>query len=70
MKKNIGQIDKWVRIALGVILLLLIIVVQTGWRWLGLLGIILLATAFLNFCPLYALFGLSSNKAKGKDNTK
>lgn len=70
MKKNVGQVDKWIRIVLGVVLLLLIIVVKSDWRWLGLIGIIPLATAFLNFCPLYALFGLSTNKAKDKDNAK
>jgi len=70
MKKNVGQVDKWIRIVLGVVLLLLVVVVKSDWRWLGLIGIIPLATAFLNFCPLYALFGLSTNKAKDKDNAK
>jgi hypothetical protein len=54
----------------GVVPLLLIVVVKSDWRWLGLTGIIPLATAFLNFCPPYALFGLSTNKAKDKDNAK
>lgn len=70
MKKNVGHVDKWIRIALGVVLLLLIFVVKSDWRWLGLIGIIPLATALLNFCPLYALFGISTNKAKDTDSAK
>lgn len=66
MKKNIGNVDKWVRILLGVILLSLIFLIQNNWRWLGLIGLILLATAFLNFCPLYALLGISTSKDKAK----
>ena len=64
MKKNVGQTDKWIRIVLGVALLALLFIVQSDWRWLGLIGIIPLATGFLNFCPLYTLFGISTNKAK------
>ncbi len=70
MKKNIGSTDRWIRIALGVALLLVLLLVQSGWRWLGLIGIIPLATAFMNYCPLYSLFGISTNKAKGKDGGK
>ena len=70
MKKNIGSTDKWIRIALGVALLLVLLLVQSGWRWLGLIGIIPLATALMNHCPLYSLFGISTNKAKDKDGGK
>ena len=64
MKKNVGNTDKWIRIVLGIVLLSLIIIIQSNWRWLGLIGLIPLATAFLNFCPIYALFGISTNKDK------
>ncbi len=70
MKKNMGQTDRYIRIVLGVILVLVLVLVQSGWRWVGLLGIVLLATAFMNFCPLYALFGIRTNKAEDKDNVK
>ncbi len=64
MKKNVGNADKWIRIVLGIVLLSLILIIQSNWRWLGLIGLIPLATAFLNFCPIYALFGISTNKDK------
>jgi len=66
MKKNIGYTDKWIRIVLGIVLLALIFVIQSDWRWLGLIGIIPLATALINFCPLYTLFGISTNKDANK----
>jgi len=30
--------------------------------WLGLIGIVPVATALINFCPLYAPFGISTCK--------
>ena len=68
MKKNIGRTDKWVRIVLGVVLLALVVVVQSGWRWLGLIGFIPLLTALLNYCPLYALLGISTNHEEHKSH--
>jgi hypothetical protein len=67
MKKNVGATDKWIRIAAGIILLALIFVIKSDWRWLGLIGVILLGTAFLNFCPIYKLLGISTNKSSKKD---
>ncbi len=53
--RNMGKTDRIIRIVLGA---LLVASALTGmfspWGWIG---VILLATAFLNFCPIYALFG-------------
>ncbi len=62
MTKNVGNLDKWIRIILGVALLVLLFVIQSGWRWIGLLGVVLIVTAFINFCPIYRIFGWSSKK--------
>jgi hypothetical protein len=62
MKKNVGNLDKWIRIILGVALLSLIFIISSGWRWIGLLGLVLIVTAFINFCPIYRIFGLSTKK--------
>lgn len=60
MNKNIGPVDRWIRIILGVVLIVLSLTGTIGaWGWLG---IIPLATALINFCPLYRLIGFSSNK--------
>lgn len=60
MKKNIGSADKWIRIILG----LFVISLQfwgpkTAWGWLGL---ILLGTAAIDFCPIWAALKISTRK--------
>ena len=70
MKKNIGQTDKWIRVVAGLALLAILAFVDSGWRWLGLIGIIPLATALLNFCPLYALLGIRTNKTQDKTGAR
>ena len=63
MPVNIGTIDQYVRIVLG--LALVAYALQhggaiEGWHWVGLLGVVPLATAFFRSCPLYAALGISS----------
>lgn len=57
MKKNVGTIDKVVRILLGIIIAALGYYFQTWW---GLLAIIPFATAFLSFCLFYPLLGITT----------
>jgi len=64
MKKNIGTPDKWIRVIIGLFLISLVFWgPETLW---GLIGIIPIATAFMNFCPLYSLFGLSTRQTEQK----
>jgi hypothetical protein len=59
MKPNVGSADKIIRIILGVFLLSLTMWgPQTLW---GLVGIVPLATALVNWCPLYAIFKMSTS---------
>ncbi|MEA5048822.1 MAG: DUF2892 domain-containing protein [Eubacteriales bacterium] len=62
MKKNVGTVDRWVRIVLGVALLSLIVFLSGGIRWIGLIGLIPLLTGIVGYCPLYSLFKISTNK--------
>lgn len=55
MKKNLGKFDKVLRMALGI--LIIIIGAQKN-SVLGVLGIIPILTAQIGFCPLYALLGI------------
>jgi hypothetical protein len=67
MKKNIGTIDKVVRILIAVVIAVLFFThVITG-----VLGIVLMvlaavfvATSLIGFCPLYFPFGISTGKIK------
>lgn len=62
MKKNVGELDRWIRILLGVAVLSLFFFLTGSWKWISLLGIVLILTGTINFCPLYFLFGISTRK--------
>lgn len=56
MTVNIGNIDRLLRVIVGVALLALAFVgPQTPW---GFIGIIPLGTALMGFCPAYRLLGI------------
>lgn len=59
MKKNVGSADKMIRIVLGVVIAALGIYFKSWW---GLVGIVPLATAFMNWCPAFSLLGVSIDK--------
>lgn len=59
---NVGGIDKTLRIIIGVVLIALVFIgPQTAWGWVGLVPLL---TGFINFCPLYRIFGLNSCRLK------
>jgi hypothetical protein len=60
--KNIGKIDKIIRLVLGVVLFSLFFLLDGNWKFLGLIGFIPTITALINFCPLYSIFGIHTNK--------
>lgn len=67
MKKNLGSIDRIVRALFAIIVSILFFTnVITGTLGVILLvvGGVLLATSFINFCPLYSIFGISSCPVK------
>ncbi|MHB1687960.1 MAG: YgaP family membrane protein [Ignavibacteriaceae bacterium] len=61
MKKNVGDVDRWFRVVLGIVIAVLGIVYQSWW---GLIAIVPLGTAFMRVCPAYTLFGISTLKSK------
>lgn len=65
MKANVGGIDKILRIVLGLALIAWALTGGPVWAWVG---VIPLATALISFCPLYAIIGMNTCKAK-TDNT-
>jgi hypothetical protein len=56
MQTNIGLVDQVIRIVSGLVLIVLFATGVIG-SW-GLLGLVLLATGLLRFCPLYRLIGI------------
>jgi hypothetical protein len=60
MKRNIGTTDKYIRIAVGIVLVVLGYV--TGLWWLYIIAAAAFITAFIGFCGLYALLGIKTTK--------
>ena len=67
MKKNIGSLDKVIRIVIALVILFLYFTQVVS----GTLGIILIAlsvifvlTSLISFCPLYLPFGINTCKKK------
>jgi hypothetical protein len=68
---NVGSVDRIIRIVIGALLVLApYFYTAPIWdnqilRWLvPLVGLVLIATAFLRFCPLYRLIGMNTCKVK------
>ncbi len=61
MKKNVGGVDRGLRIALG---LAIIVAGVIAGSWWGALGAIPLLTGLIGWCSPYAIFGISSCKVK------
>lgn len=59
MTKNMGTIDRAIRVIVGVGLLTWGYVAQ---NWLGAIGLIPLVTAAIGWCPAYAPFGIKTTK--------
>jgi hypothetical protein len=58
MPRNVGTLDRAVRIVVGVVLIALVFVgPHTSWGWIGILP---LASGLAGICPLYRLMGFSS----------
>ena len=64
MKFNVGNYDRAIRIILGLIIITLGIVFKS---FLGLFGLIPLATGVFRLCPLYMPFKISTNKKDGSE---
>lgn len=58
MTRNVGSIDRTVRILAGLGLIAIVFVgPQTPWGWLG---VVPLATGLLGWCPPYSVFGINT----------
>ena len=62
MEKNIGTVDRVIRVVLGLAIIGAGVYYQSWW---GVIGAIPIITALVNYCPAYTLIGVST-KAKIK----
>ncbi len=63
MKKNVGKIDKVIRVVVGVGMIAYAAMTGTTWAYLG---VIPLVTAAMGFCPLYLPFGIKTCKTENQ----
>ena len=67
--QNVGSIDRILRAILGIALLVVAFVPAAGavvhapeagiWHWvIAVVGVVMLATSAIRFCPLYTVLGL------------
>ena len=62
LPSNVGKIDAIIRLIVGIVLIGVIFVVESPWRWLGLIGLIPIITALFGFCPLWQLLGINTSE--------
>lgn len=65
MKKNIGTLDKIIRLGLAFVIAILYflnVISGTMALFLGILAVVFIATSTLSFCPLYLPFRISTRK--------
>lgn len=63
MKENMHTFDRLARILVGVVVAVLFyldIISGTTAIVLGVIAIVFVLTSLINFCPLYAVFGIST----------
>ena len=60
MKTNVGSVDKIVRVVVGIGLLSLFFILEGSMKFLGLIGIVPIATALMGWCPLYSVIGVNT----------
>ena len=56
--KNVGSLDRGLRIVVGLVLIALVFVgPKTPWGWVGLVPLI---TGLVGMCPIYSLLGINT----------
>ena len=67
MEKNMGTMDRGIRLALAALIAVLFftnVIGGTAAIVLGVIAIVFALTSFISFCPLYPLLGINTCKKK------
>ena len=65
MKPNMGNLERIIRIVFGLALLAYALRLgfpDTGWNWVGWIGVMPILTAFVRFCPAYTIVGIRTGR--------
>lgn len=63
MTANLGLIDRAVRLVIGAVFVAYALRFgfhDTGWNWVGWVGVVPIVTALFGVCPAYRVIGLST----------
>ena len=63
MLVNMGLVDRFARVVLGLLLIAYAIPVgfpMTGWNWVGWIGFVPLLTGLIGNCPVYSMLGIAT----------
>lgn len=63
MQANMGLIDRLARVVIGLVLIAYALKFgfsDTGWNWVGWIGIVPILTALVGYCPAYSILGLNT----------
>ncbi len=69
MTRNVGTVDRALRILVGLVLIAYAIPIgfsATGWNWVGWIGVVPLVTALIGNCPSYSILGISTCPMKSQ----
>lgn len=64
MEKNVGGMDRALRIVAGLIILSLFFVFNENYRLWALVGLVPLVTGLIGWCPVYLPFGIRTSKMR------
>jgi hypothetical protein len=67
MTGNVGVVDRFARVLVGLLLIAFAVGwlwPDTGWNWVGWIGIVPLVTGLLGSCPAYGILGVSTCGAR------
>jgi hypothetical protein len=53
---NMELWDRVARVVVGAVMLSAIFLLQSQWKWLGLIGAVPILTGLVGWCPVYAWF--------------
>jgi len=65
MKCNVGKTDRAVRFIVGIAIILAGVAYQS---WFGIIGVIVLGSAIIRFCPAYLPFKIDTSKNDDSSN--
>ena len=58
MKRNVGNLDRILRVVLGILLIGNVFVgLHSPWGWIG---VVLIVTALIGSCPVYSVIGVNT----------